>query len=307
MKKGTLFIMFFLVLLMFMYCCFIDSSKFRADWSKGTNPLRFYDGLSDTPKKNWQGFIDHRYIETDENGLVIEIDWFKSQLNQQQKLLYEEIEANIDLNKIYEQQKFNKNNCNLDDLFLIFECLMRSRADLEFLIRNHSWALGEDETFFYFKVKESEADKKLEEFKLVKKEINAIVNSLDTKQTVVEVIRDIHDLLIERMMYDTDLTNRNKFNAYGALIDGMAVCQGYSSAMKWILDEIKVPCIQVFGLADGGRHAWNLVCINQVWYGIDMTWDDPINGSLRYDYFMNNERMKKSHVPQDAVFILPQL
>ena len=58
------------------------------------------------------------------------------------------------------------------------------------------------------------------------------------------------------------------------------VCDGYSRAVKVICDKLGIPAILDTGLASNGSHSeyhmWNRIKIDNVWYGFDCTWDDPI-------------------------------
>ncbi len=89
--------------------------------------------------------------------------------------------------------------------------------------------------------------------------------------------------------------------AYGALVDGCAVCDGYSCAAKAILDRLGVQCDFVVGVCtNGGGHAWNLVNIEGDWYQLDITWNDCISG---YDFFLvTDDYMKGSRTWNYAVY-----
>jgi hypothetical protein len=58
------------------------------------------------------------------------------------------------------------------------------------------------------------------------------------------------------------------------------VCDGYSRAVKVICDKLGIPAILDTGMASSGSHSeyhmWNRIKIDNVWYGFDCTWDDPI-------------------------------
>ena len=58
------------------------------------------------------------------------------------------------------------------------------------------------------------------------------------------------------------------------------VCDGYSRAVKVICDKLGIPAILDTGVATNGNHSelhmWNRIKIDNVWYGFDCTWDDPI-------------------------------
>ena len=94
-------------------------------------------------------------------------------------------------------------------------------------------------------------------------------------------IRSVHDYIINNTEYDKTVSKNNIYNIYGALVQHYAVCEGYSKAIKYILDEANIPCIVVCGIGQNTNgetesHAWNYVKLNDVWYAIDATWDDPV-------------------------------
>lgn len=67
-------------------------------------------------------------------------------------------------------------------------------------------------------------------------------------------------------------------SAYGALIRGKCVCQGYAEAYKRILDAVGISCDLISGRvlgSDGGWHAWNIIHLNQnrLHMHVDVTWD----------------------------------
>ena len=83
------------------------------------------------------------------------------------------------------------------------------------------------------------------------------------------------------------------------LMKKRAVCEGYANTFKYLMDELNIPCVIVFGNATNSSgeteaHAWNYVQLdNGQWYAIDTTWDDPIiygGGTLtddsKYKYFL---------------------
>lgn len=83
--------------------------------------------------------------------------------------------------------------------------------------------------------------------------------------------------------------------AYGALRDGVAVCDGYSCAATLLLREYGVECELIVGTCiDGGGHAWNMVCLDGEWYHMDITWNDGCGKRDKYllvtDEFMSESR-----------------
>ncbi len=103
----------------------------------------------------------------------------------------------------------------------------------------------------------------------------------------------VHDYLIDRVTYS--LHAELAHSAFGAILQGRAVCDGYSFAAKYIFDAIGIKCGVVGGMGSGvlpggrkeeGRHAWNVIEIDGHWYHLDVTYNDgsSVKGK-RYDYF----------------------
>ncbi|MBR4759318.1 MAG: hypothetical protein IK078_04125 [Lachnospiraceae bacterium] len=121
-----------------------------------------------------------------------------------------------------------------------------------------------------------------------------IRKSYDTKP---ERIRAAHDYLCRYVRYDEG-SEDGGYNpvqtAYGALINGRAVCQGYSNAFQMLMEALGIPASVVLGDA----HAWNAVWVDGHISYIDVTWDDcnSAYGSVDDTYFMRSKKFfQKSH------------
>lgn len=121
-------------------------------------------------------------------------------------------------------------------------------------------------------------------------------------------ILKIHDYLIDNIDYDQNNTSIGSYSIYGALVDKKCVCEGYAKTLKYLLNVANIPCIIVQGTATNSTgksesHAWNCVYINNEWYYIDATWNDPIiigkgtiAKSIQYKYFLKGSKtMNKDH------------
>lgn len=87
------------------------------------------------------------------------------------------------------------------------------------------------------------------------------------------------------------------FNAYGTLVNGLAVCQGYALAYMDLLSANGVK--SYFVSSKNINHAWLIIETEKGWYHSDVTWDDPrleagdytndgdYMGYCQHDYFMN--------------------
>lgn len=77
--------------------------------------------------------------------------------------------------------------------------------------------------------------------------------------------------------------------AYGALVEGRAVCQGYSAAFAYVCGKSDIQCITVYGTSRDENHSWNKVLCDGKWYNVDLTWDDAVSNfkdNINHNYFM---------------------
>ncbi len=90
----------------------------------------------------------------------------------------------------------------------------------------------------------------------------------------------VHDRLITHCHYSEDYDNENgryaddDYNAYGALVGGKAICQGYTLGLSYLLDYVGINSYTC--ASDILLHAWNIVIVDGEKYHVDATWDDPL-------------------------------
>lgn len=96
-----------------------------------------------------------------------------------------------------------------------------------------------------------------------------------------QIALSIHDYLVANCEYDQryyTVPDSANYTAYDALVNGLAVCEGYALAYMDLLNRVGIPCVRV--MSEEMDHTWNLIQINGKWYHVDCTWDDPsFNGS----------------------------
>lgn len=94
----------------------------------------------------------------------------------------------------------------------------------------------------------------------------------------------LHDALIDHIVYD--LSTLEDQSAYGALVNGKAVCAGYARAFQYLLMRAGIQSYYVVGESQEQAHGWNMVKIDEEWYYVDPTWDDPTGAtdSPHYGY-----------------------
>lgn len=113
--------------------------------------------------------------------------------------------------------------------------------------------------------------------------VNQILSGINRAMGDYEKELYFHDYLVANCQYDYTAVSSDEFanaySAYGALVKGSAVCEGYSRAMQLLLSEAGIDSYLVTGtgIRDGKSdgHMWNVVNIDSGWYHLDATWDDP--------------------------------
>ena len=99
----------------------------------------------------------------------------------------------------------------------------------------------------------------------------------------------IHDYIVTHCEYDRSLS---KFDAYNVIVEKTAVCQGYSLAFRYLAGRLGVDAKIV--TSDTMKHAWNLVKLDDSYYHIDCTWDDPSNSW--YEGYCGHKNFLRSDV-----------
>ena len=141
-------------------------------------------------------------------------------------------------------------------------------------------------------------------------EKQAVLNSLfpngTSDMSKTEIALAIHDYLALHTRYDYSKDNPNMYNAYGVLVNGLAVCHGYALAYIDLLRKVGVE--SYFVSSSNLNHGWNVINTESGWYYSDVTWDDPrpnrgeytndgdYMGYCQHDYFMNTKaQIEQNH------------
>ncbi len=128
------------------------------------------------------------------------------------------------------------------------------------------------------------------------REINQVIDQLYNQLVVVgdsdiNNIRRVHDYIINHTTYDSlrsdyNITTYRSDIAYGPLLQGYGICGGYADAMELFLEKMGIINYKI----SSDQHVWNAVYLDQKWYHLDLTWDDPVttNGEnyLEHTFFM---------------------
>ena len=140
-----------------------------------------------------------------------------------------------------------------------------------------------------------------EQEKTVNSKVNSLLASLNPKGTDYQKIKLVYDWMCHNIVYDyTNVNYENylpMYGAYAALVQKVAVCQGYANLFYRLALEMGVDCRLIAGLGNGGPHAWNIVKINGKYYNLDSTWDAEISPyGDNYMYFLKSSQNFPGHV-----------
>lgn len=132
----------------------------------------------------------------------------------------------------------------------------------------------------------------------VEKAVSNLLASLNLSgKSDYQKIKSVYDYMCDNIEYDYehlyDESYELQYTAYGAIVDKICVCQGYSVLFYRLALEMGIDARFIGGTAAGGGHAWNIVKLGDKYYLLDSTWDA---GYDTYDYFLRGSDNFLDHV-----------
>lgn len=129
--------------------------------------------------------------------------------------------------------------------------------------------------------------------------IKFVSTSIKSSMTDLEKLIVVHDFIIKSVKYDYSLKNRSP---YSAIKEKKSVCSGFALLAGKLLEIAKVKQFYVTGDSTdptthkNGKHIWNKINLNGLWYNIDFTWDSCCKESNPYIYFcVTDSQISSSH------------
>jgi len=233
-------------------------------------------------------------------------EYWKSTLNKNQKILYEEMKEAYLQFKTYFATK--SKNITEESFHEVHKAILLDHPEIFWLntyqlVRSpFSKKINNKKLIkliFYYNKKEA--------IKL-KEKIEPIINKY--VENALKIERDfdrivyIHDEIIKNTTYQ-DSNERKKYqNIISILINNKSVCAGYTYTFKLIMDRLNIESTSIRDVSKGNddNHIWNAVKFDNRWYYIDLTWDDYVvdgKESVIYNNFMKNyDVFYKNHSPQ---------
>ena len=130
-------------------------------------------------------------------------------------------------------------------------------------------------------------------------------------RTDYEKEKFVYEYLIETCRYDEYAAHAG--SCYGALIEGVARCEGYSKSFMWAMWALDIPCMTVTGEAANGdaflysRHSWNIVQIDGTYCYLDATYDDVEQDGeqfpISYGFFNVDQNSVERSRETDALYL----
>lgn len=163
-----------------------------------------------------------------------------------------------------------------------------------------------DDVYYSFKGNEDNGNfLKLEEQDAVNKATQDFLDKYITEgMSDYEKEMAIISFMVENIEYGY---SSNASDIYGGLVLGKAQCGGYADTLAWLANAAGLNVLSVHGKAEGdpnypSEHAWNLIRLDDKWYHVDVTWEDPIGqtsygiGNLRNKYInLTDEEISADH------------
>lgn len=154
------------------------------------------------------------------------------------------------------------------------------------------------------------------------KKVTEITEQANAFETDYEKALFVHDYIIKNTEYDQKtadiITETEELTevysaqtAYGCLVEGKAICSGYSEAFQLIMQNLGFVCGNSFGntIEDKQPHQWNYLQLDNEYYFVDVTWDDTgaqdnVPEFDCYEYFLITEdEIAVSHELQNEYLI----
>ncbi len=212
---------------------------------------------------------------------------------------------NMILDKIYEMpEKILVPDLSAEELDNVYSALLSDNPDLFFVGRRCSVTAELWNDFFTtdYIIEKEEYDKYKKELDETCREIIAGLSDVsDPWQTELE----IHNFIIDNTSYKLESQQHIYSSSYGCLVNGKAGCEGYSKAAKLLLDSVGIKSYVITGKAKDSEkklsnHMWNIVNIEDSWYHLDCTWDDPVSSDGKhyrmYSYFnVSDKEISRDH------------
>lgn len=247
-------------------------------------------------------------------------DYYYSKLTQQERLLYERMDAVCGqllgsdslTAATYEVNRNGKTaegrgtkmistqGLSSDQVKTVYELFIYANPQYYFLSNTRYVKTGEVALGIYDAFASGSA--RARATKQVFAKVAAMQRQINAAGTVYDTELQIHELICDKVDYQTaDYAVADTADPYytqtiyGALTTGKTVCAGYTKLYELLCNYFGIDCIAV----TSDDHAWNLVRYGTHWYIVDTTWDDSYDRNAYFhisEHQMRRTDQADSHV-----------
>ena len=237
--------------------------------------------------------LPYHYSKLSETGKSVYLQLRKAALNHEKSFTYK---------KALDQELVS----NLADIIFYEDALAFNVKGVSYVIYSGS---NKTEFDLSYSFNQESADKMMKKMDAVAEKV---ISKFDEDTSTYSKILYIHDYIVNNTVYDDSLNSAH--SAYGSMIVGKSVCEGYARAFGYICSKAGIKTVNVVGTAtaDDGHtenHMWNRVYLKKKWYDIDLTWDDPVMPYVEnksYKYFLpGSATFARSHKPCNTSLSYP--
>lgn len=196
---------------------------------------------------------------------------------------------------------------SLDEIKIVYDAYIRDHAE-HFWLGNAYSMWGSEESVVSISPSYTMSGNELTQAKVAfEQAADAMLEGITADMSEFERELTVHNRLGAAVVY---VEGPNAHNAYGALVEGYSVCEGYAEAFQYLLRRVGIQSflIQGTGINTQGQteaHEWNAVRIDGKFYHVDLTWDDQ-GANLFHAYFnLSTSDMTQDHWIEPAGYALP--
>ena len=247
-------------------------------------------------------------------------DYYYSKLTQQERLLYERMDAvcgqllgsdslaaaTYEVNRNGKKAEgrgtkmISTQGLSSDQVKTVYELFIYANPQYYFLSNTRYVKTGEVALGIYDAF--ASGSDRARATKQVFAKVDAMQRQINTTGTVYDTELQIHELICDEVDYQTsDYAVTGTADPYytqtiyGALTTGKTVCAGYTKLYELLCNYFGIDCIAV----TSDDHAWNLVRYGTHWYIVDTTWDDSYDRNAYFhisEHQMRRTDQADSHV-----------
>lgn len=247
-------------------------------------------------------------------------DYYYSKLTQQERLLYERMDAvcgqllgsdslaaaTYEVNRNGKKAEgrgtkmISTQGLSSDQVKTVYELFIYANPQYYFLSNTRYVKTGEVALGIYDAFASGSA--RARATKQVFAKVAAMQRQINAAGTVYDTELQIHELICDEVDYQTaDYAVADTADPYytqtiyGALTTGKTVCAGYTKLYELLCNYFGIDCIAV----TSDDHAWNLVRYGTHWYIVDTTWDDSYDRNAYFhisEHQMRRTDQADSHV-----------